>query len=623
MHLALRKAVVVVLCYFGIFVPTPAPEGWQTYRGKGFTLHLPPYWKELRLANQPGVVQFAPPQRSGDTRLSFWTAETGKIDPVDMETLQDLQDNYPRKLAVELQKGAPRRTYTVGPVVYDDARHRLWFKVEERQKGSPLACLYILFLLTEKGSFQIIGSAPAGDRGFEEIFRETVNSLELDEELRFREPISYSGQLGYDIGAVLGKRKSALGFAIFLLSMTLIGVAVVVLSLDSLLFRGRVKAALIRGLQRIPSRRLEGQRVALTRPEARLRRLPLRWSLAGQMALSFVSSFWIAPLLLRNPQLYRLRIFVPCYLLGYGLLLLAVALHYLPDTSRRLKYELLAAALSVLAVPGLLSDPWSQVDMVGRDSAEILGGYYGLFLSQTFYFALAGVALYPLLRAKGSAAERRASLLYRLTYRLKGVPVLLTAITPLLPVGGGVGGGFACFVACYLIGEKALERPFLYLRSFHDRNTTVALGKIVMPAVGRFAPVLASAHALQPPEELYRRTNILTTTRLTLMLDTAWQEWILATLPCCHAVLIDISVRSEGLLWELERAREALSPQRIVVLAEEGVPFLDIPGVREVRYQLGWRGQRAARKALRRWLKELRASPLAEPAAAPLPAKPV
>jgi hypothetical protein len=144
-----------------------------------------------------------------------------------------------------------------------------------------------------------------------------------------------------------------------------------------------------------------------------------------------------------------------------------------------------------------------------------------------------------------------------------------------------------------------------YLRSFHDHDTSVVLAKLVMPTAGRLAPVLATAHDLQPPEELYRRTNVLTTSRVTVLPDAAWREWLLSALPRCRAALIDVSMGSEGVLWELEQAKVILPPTRFMVLTQGKVPppTLDLTDVTVVLYQLGWRGRFRARKALRSWLK--------------------
>src|SRR5262249_61764541 len=56
-------------------------------------------------------------------------------------------------------------SYSGAPAVYDDARHRLWFRIEAREEGRPPSTQFVLLLLTEKGALQIAAVAPAGDPG--------------------------------------------------------------------------------------------------------------------------------------------------------------------------------------------------------------------------------------------------------------------------------------------------------------------------------------------------------------------------------------------------------------------------------------------------------------------------
>jgi hypothetical protein len=623
-----QRIAVVALSYFGIFVPTPAPDGWQAYREPGFILHLPPDWKEIPSGEQPGAAQtmgrhpeqgfqFAPSPSPGAPRVDVWLYDDGKLDLSNIDVLRKVETDL--LSGTESMLARAGMLYSLGPTVYDGARHRLWLRIVAGEKGSrKIFTLVVLLLQTETGLLQIGGSAPGGDEDFEGTFQEIVGSLELDEGLEVRQPPTHWASAARNFPLALrrvskdrvlprSERSLLLGSLMLGFLISLAGLAQPVLSLlDASVLRGRLKAAAVRRLQGSPLRRLPRDSPVQSLTQARLRRVPLRWSLAWQITLAPVVAFGLLPRFLHSPQIYGPIFGALSYAVAYSLLAVAVGLHYIPNTRRRPKYELLAAALTVLAVPGTLADPWLQAGIVGQDALYLSSTYMGNFLSQTIYFVLAGLIFYPLLRTSGDRTARRAWALYHLTHRVRGLPAALVAVAPLFPAGGLFGSGFLCLVACYLIGEKALESPFLYLRSFHDSNSSVVLAKIIMPAAGRFAPVLSTAHSLQPPEELYRKTNALTTARLTVLPDGAWQEWILTVLPRCRAVLIDASVASGSLLWELEQARAALPPQKIAVLAQEDASAIDLPGVPVLRYRLGWRGRRQARKALSRWLKALR-----------------
>lgn len=610
------KLKVVLLWYLGIFGATPAPDGWQTYSGGGLAFHLPPHWEEVqvdeasnagRIAGFRPIRRFAPSDPGpADTSVTLGVGPVGKVRMTDEEELYALQTGLAAEYAAGLEESEPGTSASPVTAVYDGARHRLWFRVEAHRQGGPSSTFVVVLFFTRPDALYLQATFPLGDERFETTFQEIVSSFEMEEALHPRHPAGRLGtnpissfRLSFELGKDFGSRHPILFFVFFLLPLALLTLAFL---LDPLLFRRRLKTALIRRLQRLPARWRERE---ARRSRRRSWLVPLPVTLACQVVLAFLVAFWLAPRFLASPQVYGFRIFASCYFLGGGLLAGALALHYLPRTSRLLKYELFAAGLSVLAVPGTLADPVLQAFVVGVDLPTLQGTYFGNYLSQTIYLVLSGLVVGWLVRSRREAAERRVATLYRVTYRLKQHVLTLIALFSWFPVGGFLSSSFAFLVVVFLVGERARERPLLYLRSFHDRDADRVLAKIIMPAAGRFWPVLAVAHALQPPEALHRKTNVLTATPLTVLPDSGWRQWVEGVLPHCRGVLIDVSVASGGVLWELERARALLAPERIAVLAQDEADLAALPGIPVVRYRLGWRGQRAARKALRSWLKEL------------------
>ncbi len=623
-----QRIAAVVLTYLGISVPAPAPEGWQSFHGPGFTLHLPPGWQRLPPGNQPpggAVFRFAAWAAPDAPKVVVGMNEEGRLYLSDLNILRRYEKGFREGLESEIDRIDPRPRYELSSPVYDVFRQRLWYRLLLAGPSGQLSHLDLFVLQsTTKGILEIDGYGAAGDEDFEEMFGKIVGSFELDKSLQYHEPYFWLGHIEENLSAESALSRSEqrllVGSLVFFLPfiVSCLGLFMILL-LDASLLRGRLKRAAIRRLQGWGLLRATGS----ARTRAWMRRIPLPWSLGCQLALALILGRWMIPRFLHWPQLYGPVFLAPCYLVGYGLLALAMACHYIPGSSRRLKYELLGLALSVFAVPGTLADPVSHATILGRDASFIFGFYTANYLGQTWFFVVAGLIFGQLLWAgKEATSARRASFLYRRTLQLKVLPAVMIGLAPLFPAGGAFISGFISLVAIYLIGQRSLENPILYLRSFHDHNTPVVLAKIVMPAAVRFAPVIATAHALQPPEELYRKTNFLTAARLQLLPDSAWQEWILATLPRCRAVLVDVSVSSGSLVWELEHARAVLPAEKIVVLVQEEAPPIDLPGVLVVRYRLGWRGQWVARKALRRWLKKLCAAPQAAEALSPLTATP-
>jgi hypothetical protein len=625
-----HRLAAILLTYLGLSVSSPAPDGWQAFHGPGFTLHLPPGWQRLPVDEQKRLTLFKFADAQDTQRVMVQMGDGKRTFLSDINILRHLEAGFRAELVSALDRRQPPLPYSLSSPVYDAYRQRLWYRlVLSRPAGQSPQLDLLVLQSTQQGVLDLDGFGNLGDEAFEATFQKIVDSFEMDQSLLYRKPYFWLNHVEENLSPRSAlrpaERRLLTGSLLFFLPFIFISLILPALFLlDAAFLRSRMKRALLRRLPRLGLRR----ETASPRKQRWLRYIPLPWSLGLQLVLSVTLTFGMVSRFLDSPQLYGPIFLAPCYLVGYGLLLLTMACHYTPNASRRLKYELLAAALAVLAVPGTLADPVSQATILGRNIYFIRGFYTGNYLVPALFFLIAGLIVGRLLwSGDETASARRASLLYRFTYGVKLMPGALVATAPLIPAGGAFITGFLSLVALYLIGRRALENPILYLRSFHDRNTPVVLAKIVMPVAFRFAPVLAAAHAkLQPPEELYRRTNFLTAAHLTIQPDTAWQEWILGLLPHCQAVLIDIGAEGPSprgsLLWELENARKVLARERILVLAEEGAPPLDLPEVQVLRYRLGWRGQRAARKALRRWLKGLRTAPVEKAAPSPLTVSP-
>jgi hypothetical protein len=604
-----RWILPIILTYLGIAVPAPAPQGWQSISGPGFVLHLPKDWVRTTAGDQAtaSTLVFAANSSDGAPYVLVRMVEKGQYDLSDLNVRRRMETAFRPAIESTLPHSHRPLRHSLTDSIYDPLRRRLWYRmVAEMPAGYPTQLGLFALISTKKGILHVEGHGVAGDEGFEEIFQNAVNSLELDATLRFQKPYFWLAHVSDYLSAesVLRPHEKLLlaGSVIFFIPFLLACLGLVLFNWLDLLFRHGLKARLIHRVLHLPVRQFVKDREVLA--ENRPWRAPLPWSLGLQLALTPVVVL-MAPRYLHTPQLYGPVFLAPCYLLCYSLWALMLVCHYIPNSSRRLKYELAAAGATFLAIPGTLGDPVSHAAILGKDGAFINGYFAGNFLSQTIYFVVAGLAVKVLLNAHGNAGVRRVARLYRFTYRVKGGLLGMIVFAPLLLAGGYFGLAFVILVVLYQVGQKALEHPILYLRSFHDHDTSVVLAKLVMPTAGRLAPVLATAHARQPPEELYRRTNVLTTSRVTVLPDAAWRDWLLSALPRCRAALIDVSVGSEGVLWELEQAKVILPPTRFMVLAQGKVPppTLDLTDVTVVPYQLGWRGRFRARKALRSWLK--------------------
>ncbi|HEV7671367.1 MAG TPA: hypothetical protein VGS22_22845 [Thermoanaerobaculia bacterium] len=619
--------VSTLLAYFSGSAPLPAPQNWQAFEGREFTLHLPPGWREIQAAEGARIkeeegwdhaYQLAayPLWDAPIVTVSTSTIKGGDPSSTGVARLGDLARTFRSSILASAKKAGSDTRSLIDPMVFDTERHRYWCRYVTLVKGRPEWLDLSATILTAHGALEIQATTEPSDAAVEEWFPIVVNSFEVRRGFEFREPLpGKTPSIGHFWGNLqklsastqLTSSEKLIRLTALVVSVPLVVGSVaflLVLVLDLTIFSGRLKMAALRWLETSWIGRLGKGRSSAVPREARLRRIPLPWSFAAQFLLAWVTAYWVVPRYLHAPGLCGSCMSVLFNTAGYLLLFLAGSLHYLANNRRQLKYEILLISLTLLSVPGVAFDPVSQRLAVGQMPSYIAGMYLGNFLSQTIYFGLGGFIAFRLLRNAASSSRRVAGF-YRWTHKQQPLPALLVLFAPSFPAGGFFGAAFLYLVARYSAGEKALESPVLYLRSFHDRNTSFVLAKIVMPAASRLGPVQAVAHVSQPAEELNRRTNALTAVRPVVLPSGSWQDWIRTVLPFCRAVLLDASVGTEGLLWELEQARKVLPESKILVLALESAPVGDIGGATLIRYRLDWRGRRAARKALRSWVKRL------------------
>lgn len=166
-----------------------------------------------------------------------------------------------------------------------------------------------------------------------------------------------------------------------------------------------------------------------------------------------------------------------------------------------------------------------------------------------------------------------------------------------------------CLWFRYFVIQEALEHPILYLRSFGYSDVPTAFGRIVNKATRPFGVVVAIVHQTQPESALTRYTNIADQPRVAVVPDSKWQQWVVDQLRNATAVIIDLTVGTEGVAWELEVARSSGDARRVLVLLREGTNSPVLQEFATLRYGLDGKSVRAARTQLRSWLKTVLAQP--------------
>jgi Yip1 domain len=332
----------------------------------------------------------------------------------------------------------------------------------------------------------------------------------------------------------------------------------------------------------------------------------------------FLISSWL-PILLRKQATELFSILAPPLLFtGYTLLGLAWLYHLDINSHRRLKYELAMCGLTVLFFmyrTSLLVER-TTTGQLPLDSRHWWEETCGEYMAPAIWWAAFGAVFAGVFRYQKATADPPSTAvrwLYRATRKPFAILSAVIAVVAINPQLYGFAILFGVYLALrFVLMERMFSDAIVYLRSFHDKDAALAFGRIVMPVAVPRAPVVAITHTIQPPEQLQSEMQVDTLARLHTSGGSEWKAWVIDRLTHCPAAVIDVTHSTEGVLWELEQAYQIVPPERIAILAREGVEVAPArEGVFLLRYGLTFRERWKARKALARWLKAVARLPRA------------
>jgi hypothetical protein len=307
--------------------------------------------------------------------------------------------------------------------------------------------------------------------------------------------------------------------------------------------------------------------------------------------------------------------------IAHMLMVVAIILHYRANSNRKLKYEILLLAFGIgtisFAVDGMLVLHKEALAKLLALEAEERGslqagavlGFSVRALLVLLLAALIGAWLRPSREDDGfpRSPTRWTRFLYRASAPVPWVMMLGDLLTA---TGGGIYVFFAncatvLLIIRYFSFEQMMGAPAIFLRSFSDEMTGVTLGHIVLGAATRYAPVVALTHVRQAPEALMPQARAGEVARLFTAPDAGWQEWVKQHLSVCSFVVVDASIGTEGVRWEIEEIRRRLPLRRVVIMARTDHPIELPDDVFVLRYGLGRAEAKKARNSLKAWLRHM------------------
>lgn|GEM_PF-3710881 len=282
---------------------------------------------------------------------------------------------------------------------------------------------------------------------------------------------------------------------------------------------------------------------------------------------------------------------------GPPLAFAALYCHYARRSSRRAKYELALSALAVAIPTYAIGNTAANVLVTFNVPVTDTESWHQLFLligSFEIFFAVYFIVVQYVVRGivRRGVERNRLRGLYSLTQ---------SRILWFLGV----------FCSPYLVAHTLMrfhlvplieKEPILFFRTFRNPSLGVVYEQIVARAARRIGIVHGLAHITQPPSSLQAGLDFSDEARLEVVQDQEWKSWVLERLAHARAVIVEASVESESLRWEIDSAIERVGASRVAVLVRKGLHAPQARGVWICEYTIDRRGQREARRKLRQWL---------------------
>jgi hypothetical protein len=306
-------------------------------------------------------------------------------------------------------------------------------------------------------------------------------------------------------------------------------------------------------------------------------RLTLDGPNPDRVPLAFLLGFWTFALLIGLTVLPIANISRDLLIwLGFGLsipiyvlVVIAVFVHMRPNHSRQLKYSLVMASLPL---PQLLLAPSIALHALGHvygaeKTLLLVGSAVGVLVTSWSVLVVAAIALLGRTWIKRSSQghpplspwERFVFALVHLRYAgpLFFICFLLSANAVLVMLA-----------IRYVAVERFRYQPIVYLRSFHHKSAGEIFGRSIAPGVASLGVIKALVHDQQKGSVLLSSASIWQFGLLATVPDTHWQEWVTKDLARACLVIIDSSILTRGVQWEIDAALLYVKRENLLIITD-------------------------------------------------------
>jgi hypothetical protein len=326
---------------------------------------------------------------------------------------------------------------------------------------------------------------------------------------------------------------------------------------------------------------------------------PLQEPTPGYIALPYLLAFWaltfllgliLAPTVdlrtLLNPR--DSDFVVVQILFQFGLLVCigaGILVHFRPNHSRQLKYSLVMAGLPVLH---LFLEPRSILDTLEQAFPDRSVSFLrvALFFCVVFWsILLVGIVAVlggMWIRRQASAAQTIPRAWEQFLFTLVHVRIAGPVFLILVPLSKGLL--LVLLMIRYLTGERFRRQPVIYLRSFHYDAAAEVFGEAIAPALAPFGVIKGLVHGEQTSGDLFSRTSIWQFGFMATIPDARWRDWVKDALSSASLAIIDRSVPTESVTWEVDTALHLIDKRRVLILSRDQTSINTTPDVKIVKY---------------------------------------
>jgi hypothetical protein len=304
----------------------------------------------------------------------------------------------------------------------------------------------------------------------------------------------------------------------------------------------------------------------------------------------------LPPLDLEHPFAITLLVVIGnlVYLVGGTV---AILLHFRPNHSRRLKYSIILGLFgsSLLTIPQSLYAYYKFTNSVVATTLFTLLNIWP-FIVAAIILTVGNFQFGKRYYESNSLDETWA--IFAFTFF--SLPYTQALSFGLLPINGGLF--LLILTTRYVVVEIFKGRPILYLRSFHYDKAAEVFGQAIAPAISRFGVVRGLVNGEQTASVLFSRSSIWRLGLFATVPDSEWQEWVERELPAARLIIIDCSIASESVLWEIDTSMKYLVPERVLVLVNESAPQLaGVNQLSALRYDTRQASIAVLRSRIERW----------------------